>query len=73
MFNPVQAYYASDHTSARTDQDLDEEQFAQRYGHVIGECPLWNRIWLWVGKILIVSGEKLTDENTPINWKKETV
>jgi hypothetical protein len=73
MFNPVQAYYASDHTPARTDQDLNEEQFAQRYGQVIGECPLWNRIWLWVGKILIDSGEKLTAENTPINWKQETV
>jgi hypothetical protein len=72
MFNPMQAYHASTHPSAAY-ENLDEEQYAQRYGHVIGECPLWNRVWLWVGKILIHTGEKLTAENTPINWNKETV
>jgi hypothetical protein len=72
MFDPLQAYYASKPIPAQ--EYLDEEQFAQRYGHVVVDgTPIWNRIWLRVGELLIRTGEKLTAANTPVKWHKETV
>ena len=72
MFNPMQVYHASVQTPMPEYQNLDEEQLAQRCGHLVAWSRLWNRTWLRVGKLLIRIGEKLTAENTPINWSNET-
>ncbi len=56
-----------------TNEYLDEEQYAQRYGRVVGEHPLWNQVWVQVGELLIGIGEKLKAENAPVKWEKETV
>ena len=74
MIDPVQAYYAIKPITP-THEYLNEEQFAQRYGHVVvmDATPIWNRIWLRVGEFLIQTGEKLTAQNAPIKWNKETV
>lgn len=71
MYDPMQVHYASAHTPPY--EILNEEQYAQRYGRVVSENPLWCQVWLRVGKILIRIGEKLTAENTPIHLNKETV
>lgn len=71
MYDPMQVHYAS--AQSPTYQNLDEEQYAQRYGRVVKGNPLWCQAWLRVGKLLIRIGEKLTAENTPIHLNKETV
>lgn len=73
MFDPVKTYSAIKPITP-TYEYLNEEQYAQRYGHVVVMgIPIWNRIWLRVGELLIRTGEKLTTQNAPIKWKKETV
>ena len=72
MFDPMKVYHASGQTPIPACQNLDEEQLAQRRGHVVASSPLWNRTRLRVGKLLIRIGEKLAAENTPIEWSKET-
>lgn len=72
MMDPVQAYYAT-HTTP-TDEVLDEEQSAQRYGIIVsGELPLVGRVRRRVGKILIHIGEKLAAEPAPVKWSNEAV
>lgn len=71
MLDAMQAYYVSAHTPSQATPNLDEEQFAQRYGHVVvvGR-PLWSQVSLRVGKLLIRIGEKLAAENTNIALNK---
>lgn len=73
MFNPMQVYHASVQEPRPAYQNLDEEQLAQRCGHLVAWSPFWNGTRLRVGKLLIRIGEKLAAENTPINWSNETV
>ena len=73
MFDPMQAYTISAHSPSQGYQNLDEEQFAQRYGQVVTfGRPVWSRVSVRVGKLLIHIGEKLTAENTSIEWSKDT-
>jgi hypothetical protein len=72
MMDPIQAYYAS----APTPQGeyLDEEQMAQRHGHVASAEPaLLSRVRRRVGKALIHIGEKLAAENASIKWSNEAI
>jgi hypothetical protein len=73
MLDPMQAYHVSTHTPSQGYQDLDEEQSAQRHGHVvvIGR-PLSSRVLCQVGKFLIRVGQKLAEENTSIELSKDT-
>ncbi|MGC1377893.1 MAG: hypothetical protein WA821_16800 [Anaerolineales bacterium] len=74
MFDPMQVYYVSAHTPTQGYRNLDDEQFAQRYGHaVIVRRSPWSRVSLRVGKLLIHIGEKLAAENTQIELGKETL
>ena len=73
MLDPMQAYHVSAHSPSQGYQDLDEEQFAQRHGHVVVMArPLSNRVLCQVGKFLIRVGKKLAEENTSIELSKDT-
>lgn len=72
MLDPIQAYNISTHTPSQGYSDLNEEQFAQRHGRaVVCGRPLWSRVSVRMGKLLIRIGEKLAAENTSIEWSKD--
>ncbi len=72
MFDPMQAYYASDHQPIEYFNDLDEEQHAQRNGHVVRIPSLWSGLSLRLGKLLIRIGERLTGECQTVELSRET-
>ena len=72
MLDPMQAYHLSAQTPAQGYQDLDEEQLAQRHGHVVAAGrPVLNQVSVRVGKLLIRVGERLAAENAQIEFHKE--
>jgi|GEM_PF-6498919 len=73
MFDPLQVYNISAQSSSDGYENLDEEHFAQRYGHVatLGR-PLVGQVLYGVGKLLIRVGQKLASENTSIELSKDT-
>lgn len=73
MFDPFQMLYVANQRPIDCYNDqLDEEHYAQRYGSVVGGPILWSRFSLWLGKLLIRIGERLTGECRPIELSRET-
>ena len=71
MFDPMQAYLASGHQPIEQFNDLDEEQYALRHGHVVGMHSSPSRLSVQLGRWLIQIGEKLTGECRHVELSRE--
>lgn len=73
MFDPVQAYLASEHHTTEKYDDLDEEQYALRHGHVVRITPRRSSLTVELGRLLIRTGERLTGECTHVEFFRQSV
>jgi hypothetical protein len=74
MFDPVHAYLASTHSPSGNSVDalsLNEEEYAQRHGRLIGPPSAPGKLNLRLGKLLIRIGEKLAGEDSAIELSRE--
>ena len=72
MFDPVRAYLATHYHPVEDFNTLDEEQYAQRYGHVVRIPSLRSKFILRLGKLFIRIGEKMTGERETVELSRET-
>lgn len=71
MFDPMQAYLASENHPIENNAPLDEEQYALRHGHVVRLSVPRNKLSVELGKFLIRTGEKLAGEHTSVEFSGE--
>ena len=73
MFDPMQAYLASANQPIENYNNLDDEQYALRHGHVVRLPAPPSKLSLQLGRLLIRMGEQLTGECPHVEFSRESV
>ena len=73
MFDPMQAFLASEHSTIGKYDNLADEQYALRHGHVVRIAAPRRSLTVELGRLLIRTGERLTGECAHVELFRESV